>query len=227
LVLTNAVQNSALTGEKSMPPTKEIRLDFAFEKSPRPTEAPFGIARAWYSTGRTGEVSAPDYVALAFDYVPRLYWASESQGQLDGMSEFIGFVLGQLQSHALPRSQDWQLRLEWCQNLRMYPASVAKPNISIVSTVVEASSLRRSLRNPVPLSPFRKPTFGMHWASLNAALEVAALTLGGPWRKAFNLALQELLTFCQTKPGFWKGNVDGPYRSMQVVDQILQAHGLR
>ena len=220
------VSERVSSSEVLMDPSKEITFAFAFEKPLRPQEAPFGIKQMLYSTARKGEVSAFDYVALAFDYVPRIYWAFESQRQLAVLQEFVEYVLREIPSQPLPVSQDWHLRLNWCQGLRAQLAHVRKPRIRVISTVVEGSQLRRALMNPLPFSLFQRLTFGMHLASLNAVLEVAALTLGPTRRDAFNLALHELLRFCQDKPGFWNGAVDGAIRSMQVVDQILQGHEL-
>jgi len=212
------------SSEVLMGPTKEISFSFAFKKSLRPQEAPFGIEQMLYSATRTGDVTTLDYVALAFDYVPRIYWAFESQRQLQVLRHFIDLVI--LDWNPLPASQDWHLLLGWCGGLRAQPLAVRRPQIRVISTVIEPSRLRRSIRNPIPFSLFNRPSFNMHLATLNAVLEFAALAVGEARWLEFNAALQQLLRVCQDQPGFWNGAVDGPIRSMQVVDQILQGHQL-
>lgn len=210
-----------------MPPTKEILFEFSFKASATVESAPFGIAQMLYSTSSSGQVGPLDYVALALDYVPRVFWAFESQRQLPLLHQlFAGPLYYGLPSRPLPASTDWHLVLHWCQGLRAQIAPVPKPQVTVTSTVVPGSQLPRSLRNLVRFSLFHSPTFNMHLATLNAVLEVAALCLEPARRPQFNAALGQLLEVCFQHPGFWNGLGEGSIRSMQVVDEVLEEYGL-
>lgn len=134
-------------------------------------------------------------------------------------------VTAQLALNPLPVSQDANLHLGWCEGLKARPAQIKKPQISVVSTIVEEAQLTRSLKNPIPFSLFKRPSFNMHFATLNAVLECAALSLDKGIRPRFNAGLLALFIVCQESPGFWNG-LEGIMKSMHVVDRLLREHEL-
>jgi hypothetical protein len=204
---------------------RQIFFGFSFRKARNPEAAPFGIEDMCYSTTTTGDISAVDYATLALDYIPRIYWAFEAQRRLPTLREAMEPILRGLQARPLPVSRDLTLHLGWCEGLQAHPRIVLKPQIGVRSRVVGGSQLPRSLQNPIPFSLFKRPSFDMHFATLNACLEYAALVLTEPQRERFNSALRQLIKYCSNFPGFWNG-LQGPILSMRVVDEALREHSL-
>jgi hypothetical protein len=224
--------------------TKRIEFKFSFERGPLDRTNDTGISELRYATLEFGGPTQQDYVVMSLDYITRIYWAFDTQNKLQVLNmiydEITSIVkLGNEQHKAILKTagainkglnvykvflmnvedQDKQERLEaWCDGIEIKKDENNEARIKVISAVTENG---RMIQNPFKFSFFNRPTLNEHLETLNFVIGFTMNQLKSKEINRFVSQLRQVFDYCQTNPGFWRGE-KGIISSQRLVDRVLR-----